>query len=410
MLQFENMGADLLLISFFVALARSIELILKPLIAYVSDNCQLSLGRRKPFMLVGSTFYAIFLVILFNPPKNAKDPFFLSIWFGFSYTLFFIADTVVNIPYLALGQELTKNEDERKSLFSIFYTFQYLGVLFASAGPVVLTYLRTHTCNCTACPSLTNIIEKEACNLKCNSYCQLILNNESLSICCVFLGLFFILSIVMLSVYIKDNAVQGEQKKNILVTLNQLKRNKAFLLLLLPWIFDVTVTTVFATLLPFYIEYIINPHSYCVANQIPLNDSACNVNTWLGYSITTFFASCLVSVFIWQRIVKQLGNYTSWRLFNIISIIAFSLFIFLGKGSVYGIVFLAILCGFPAGGSFLSDLMTADVIDYDEFLSGQRNEGMYVVFTSFIPKIVSIFAQSIPLAILSCLILTSYRL
>jgi Na+/melibiose symporter-like transporter len=56
----------------------------------------------------------------------------------------------------------------------------------------------------------------------------------------------------------------------------------------------------------------------------------------------------------------------------------------------------------PAGGAYLNDVFTSDIIDYDEFSTGKRNEGIYIVFSSFTPKIVTIFAQSLPLTLMSC--------
>ena len=55
----------------------------------------------------------------------------------------------------------------------------------------------------------------------------------------------------------------------------------------------------------------------------------------------------------------------------------------------------------PASGAYLNDVFLTDTIDYDEFLTGKRNEGVYMVFSVFIPKIVGIAAQSIPLTIMS---------
>ena len=48
-------------------------------------------------------------------------------------------------------------------------------------------------------------------------------------------------------------------------------------------------------------------------------------------------------------------------------------------------------------------VMLNNTIEYDELLSGKRNEGIYMVFCTFIPKIVAIFAQSVPLTIMSLL-------
>ena len=58
--------------SFFVALARSIEIILKPIIAHISDTYVSKYGRRKKFILIGCAFYvyAIFLIAIFAPPTK----------------------------------------------------------------------------------------------------------------------------------------------------------------------------------------------------------------------------------------------------------------------------------------------------------------------------------------------------
>jgi Na+/melibiose symporter-like transporter len=139
LLFYESIGAKLLLISFFVSLARALELFLKPVMAYISDNSTSAMGRRKPFMLFGCLFYAAFLVGMFLPPKSSS--YTNSLWFGVFYVMFFMADTVCNVPYLALGPELTRNNSEREKLYIIFYTFQYCGVLFAATAPILINRL-----------------------------------------------------------------------------------------------------------------------------------------------------------------------------------------------------------------------------------------------------------------------------
>ena len=67
---YEKRGVKLLTISLITTLTRCIELILKPYIGFLSDNSNLKFGRRKPFMIFGSLFYSIFLVLLFSPPSN----------------------------------------------------------------------------------------------------------------------------------------------------------------------------------------------------------------------------------------------------------------------------------------------------------------------------------------------------
>ena len=88
-LYYESLGASLIYMSFFVILARSLEILVKPLIAHVSDEIKTKMGRRKPFMLIGCGFYALFLVLLFSPPTVQTTTKALSIWYGVFFTLFF---------------------------------------------------------------------------------------------------------------------------------------------------------------------------------------------------------------------------------------------------------------------------------------------------------------------------------
>jgi Na+/melibiose symporter-like transporter len=60
----------------------------------------------------------------------------------------------------------------------------------------------------------------------------------------------------------------------------------------------------------------------------------------------------------------------------------------------------AALNGAPLGAKFLADSILADIIDYDEFLTGQRREATYFMFKSFLPKVVMIPASALPIAFL----------
>jgi len=103
---------------------------------------------------------------------------------------------------------------------------------------------------------------------------------------------------------------------------------------------------------------------------------------------------------IWHYIVKAIGKKKSWTLYSLISLFVFALFLLCSEGSFTLLIISSICLAIPAGGAYINDVFLSDCIDYDEFLTGQRNEGIYTMFTSFIPKFVSIFAQSIPLTIL----------
>ena len=54
------------------------------------------------------------------------------------YVLFYLFDTLTNVPYGALGPELTNQSDQRNSLYFFAGMFKGVGILTAAALPVLL--------------------------------------------------------------------------------------------------------------------------------------------------------------------------------------------------------------------------------------------------------------------------------
>jgi Na+/melibiose symporter-like transporter len=378
-----------------------VEIILKPIIAHISDNSTFKTGRRKPFMLLGCGFYALFLILIFSPLENLSK-LGISLWFGLFYVLFFCADTITNIPYLALGPELSNDTKEREKLYIYFYTSQYIGVLVSSMAPEIIKNI-VRNCNCNYCDEIINPMEKSKCISTCESTCELTALKTSLQIIAVFIGLLFVFTIILLSNRIKEKKQEkkNENEGHFIPTLFRLYNNKPFLRLLIPWIIDVTITQIFATMLPFFITYITNPFNYCKKNKIDLTNENCTSNFWLAITISVFFFICILSMFLWDVVVKYVPRKTAWQSYSLFSVFSFALFLICGEGTMAILVIFSIINAIPAGGAYLNDVFTSDIIDYDEFTTGKRNEGIYIVFSSFTPKIVTIFAQSLPLTFMS---------
>ena len=400
-LYYESLGASLIYMSFFVILSRSIEILLKPLIAHISDEIKTKMGRRKPFMLIGCGFYAFFLVLLFSPPTIKTTPKTLSIWYGAFFILFFMAESVTIPPYLALAPELSGNTNEREKLYYFFYTFQYVGVLFAASAPIIINKLFTE-CNCSYCLQLPLKLDVDKCIESCNLICNLRNNEKSFLILSSFIGIFFVVSIILLVLNIQEKKGSfNKEKFSFMPSINQLVNNKPFLSMLVPWICDMSITTIFSAMLPFYLNAVINPQQYCRENKISLKNKECTVDYYLSLSISIFFICCVFSCTLWHYLTSKFGKLSCWKSYSLVSIIPFTLFLFCDVGSYNILILCAILTSFPSGGAYLNDVLISDIIEYDEFITGKRAEGIFTVFSSLIPKFVSLFAQAIPLSILS---------
>ena len=69
-------------------------------------------ARRHPFMFASILPIAILTVLLFAPPSGLSE-FGLFLWFTITYALMRTALTFYNVPYLALGAEVTNDYQER---------------------------------------------------------------------------------------------------------------------------------------------------------------------------------------------------------------------------------------------------------------------------------------------------------
>ena len=400
-LYYESLGASLIYMSFFVILSRSIEILFKPLIAHISDEIKTKMGRRKPFMLIGCGFYALFLVLLFSPPTLKTTSEALSIWYGIFFILFFMAESVTIPPYLALGPELSSNSKEREKLYYFFYLFQYIGVLFAGAAPILINKLFTD-CDCSYCINLPLKLDVDICIDNCILICNLRNNEKSFLILSCFIGIFFVVTIILLSVNIQEKKGSfNKEKFSFMPSLNQLINNKPFISIIIPWICDMSIMTIFSSMLPFYLNTIINPQQYCRENKISLKNKECKADYYLSLCLSVFFVCCIFSCTIWHYLVSKYGKIICWKSYSLISIIPFIFFLFCDIGTTNLLIISAVLTSFPTGGAYLNDVLISDIIEYDEFSTGKRAEGIFTVFSALIPKFVSLFAQAIPISILS---------
>ena len=103
------------------------------MMAHISDNLtHTRYGRRLPYMML-CPLYSIAFYLLVSPPHD--NPTDAAYWFGGSYLFFYFCDTLVNIPFQALGPELTDDSDERTSLYMYVKVAEGVGVMIGTLAP-----------------------------------------------------------------------------------------------------------------------------------------------------------------------------------------------------------------------------------------------------------------------------------
>jgi GPH family glycoside/pentoside/hexuronide:cation symporter len=120
-----------------IFIGRSWDYINDPLIGHLSDRTRSRWGRRRPFLLFGALPFAVlFAMMWYSPPL--ENQIALAAYYAIAYVLFESAATFAYMPYFALTPELTSNYDERTSLTSFRMFFSILGSLVAFTIPLMI--------------------------------------------------------------------------------------------------------------------------------------------------------------------------------------------------------------------------------------------------------------------------------
>jgi GPH family glycoside/pentoside/hexuronide:cation symporter len=103
--------------------------------------------------------------------------------------------------------------------------------------------------------------------------------------------------------------------------------------------------------------------------------------------ILVYFVPQLALTPIWIRLSRRFGKKRLW-LFSMAAMTAgYGAMFFIDEGAYVAIFTVVFLLGLGGGcGAVVGPSIQADVIDYDEYLTGQRKEGAYVAIWNFIRK------------------------
>lgn len=109
----EELGVSFSSLAFWGTAAVCVDAVTDPLVGGWTDNLRSEHGRRRPFLFFAPVFVAATLILNGCPPDGVD----YGVWYGVFTILFFVLDDVYQVPYDALGYEMTEDHDERTSLF-----------------------------------------------------------------------------------------------------------------------------------------------------------------------------------------------------------------------------------------------------------------------------------------------------
>ena len=350
-------GVHIGMLGFLLLAVRIFDALTDPMLGYVSDSTRTPLGRRRPYIALGSLALAASLYLLFNPPQ--ASPTFETWWFGICIFSLFLFWTTVTVPYEALGPELTFDYHERTGLFGLRDGAMLAGTLVAASSPLIVSQALN--------------LSQDAEGERLKFFWIAAIYGPLLVMCCFWCV-----------VAIRERvAADRTSRQPLLQGLRTVGQNRPFLLLLISYTLTAFGSNLPATLILYYVEYVLG------SNKADL-------------FLVLYFVTGIVFLPAWVLLSRRIGKKWAWIASIGVNTGSFMGVFFLGPGDapIYGgLVFFS---GIGLGATIaLPSAMQADVIDYDELLTGQRREGQYIGLWSISRKLAAALGVGASLSVLS---------
>ena len=349
-------GVNITALGYILFSVRIFDAVTDPAIGYISDRTRTRFGRRRPYIGIGSILVAMAMFLLFNPP--AASPSFETVWFGIAIYVLFLFWTAVAVPFESLGPEITFDYNERTSLFGLRDGFLIAGTLAAASSPAAVQWV-------------FNLAPDPAGERAKFFWIAVIYAPLLVGTCwwCV------------LAIRERQPNVE-HQTPGLWHGLRQIRNNRPFMILLVAYTVSAVGNNLPATLILFYVEYVL---------QSQLADAF----------LMLYFVTGIIFLPAWIRVSRRTGKKTAWLASMAINTGAFIGVFFLGPGdaAIYGV--LVFLSGIGFGATLaIPSAIQADVIDYDELLTGERREGQYIGLWSISKKFAAAVGIGLGLSIL----------
>jgi sugar (glycoside-pentoside-hexuronide) transporter len=130
---------ELAAISTLFFIARLWDAVNDPIMGYLADRTRSRWGRFRPYLLFGPIFLSGFMFLCFTVPET--DAGVKLLYAYVTYILLGMSYTLVNMPYGAMAASMTQNPDERSSLSGFRMFFAIIGTVIVSSVTLPLVQL-----------------------------------------------------------------------------------------------------------------------------------------------------------------------------------------------------------------------------------------------------------------------------
>jgi Na+/melibiose symporter-like transporter len=262
------------------------------------------------------------------------------VWVVVSVLGFYTAFTLFSIPQMALGVELSPSPHERARVFAgrqITLTLGMLGT-FILATPMIID-------NPAARENATTL-----------SIVGAITFGVAILACTFFLPA-------------ERSDYVGRGAKNPFTAMRDVVRNPHARLLLFVYFIEVFGIGATSAMTPYLLKYVLKAADY------------------VGIVFIFYTVPAVLSIPFWVSMGKRYERHKLWRIAMGLQAIGYGTILFQREGLIWLMIVSSVINGFAtACGQTLGYAIKGDVIDYDEYKTGERKEGSYLAAWSLAAK------------------------
>ena len=349
----DAVGISAAAVSVIFIIAKVFDAVNDPVFGVIVDKYRFKDSKYRGWLKIAAFAVPITTILIFLNPTTASFPVGGRIaWALISYVLWDCAYTLCDAPVQSLVIVTSKTPEERNHILAINSFMVYLGgLLIVVLVPIMRPLVGW---------GITGIV----------------------------IGVLSFLGMIMIPVVVKERYNVPQEKEVPLKTiLKTVAKNRYLLILVLAQI--IGSLTDFATTLQTYFA------TYCLGSE-----------TWLTpLALATVFPILLVVMFV-PKLLEKIDNFKAYIISRVLTIVITVLIYLCGyQNIIVMIALVALRSAVSAVWALVSTIFIADSIEYGEFVSGERNQGVAFSLKAFVNKMVVALAGSLGMA---CLAMIGY--
>jgi sugar (glycoside-pentoside-hexuronide) transporter len=121
-------------------ITKFVDAFCDPTVGVLMDNTRTRYGKLRPYILLGGLFWSVLTVLLFINPGFSSESLKIAYVF-IVYTLWGIGFSLFDVPYWSMSAILTTNPEKRNSIVSLTRSATTLGAIIVSlTGGILVSY------------------------------------------------------------------------------------------------------------------------------------------------------------------------------------------------------------------------------------------------------------------------------